>query len=83
MINRTKKLRFIQIILLIFGISIVYFTYNQKEAEKEKPIISKSIKDKMLKENNEFNNKDLFVDVEYAGIDLNGNRYLIKAQEAY
>ena len=81
MIDRKKKLRLIQFFLLFFGLLIIYLTYYNKEIATEQKTISKKIK----KENKEniSEEKDLFFNIEYSGFDLQGNRYLLKSEEAY
>ena len=84
MINRKKKLLAIQLFLLTIGILIIYFTYYKKELDEGNEIISKSIKEKVKKQNKEDSeNNDLFFNIEYTGLDLSGNRYLLKSKEAY
>ena len=85
MMDRKKKLRLIQFSLLITGIFILYLTYYGNEVEIENEIISKSVKEKVkkqIKRDNEDEN-DVFYNIEYSGLDLNGNRYLLKSDEAY
>jgi len=84
MIGRKKKLRITQFFLLIFGIFIIYLTYYNKETN-EKPIVDKSIKEKIEKESKKSDSKndDIFLNIEYNGLDLNGNRYVLKSEEAY
>jgi hypothetical protein len=84
MIDRKKKLKFIQFFLLFFGLLIIYLTYYNKEESIEENIISKSINDKVKKKpsNDSSENKDIFFDIEYTGLDLNGNRYVLKSEEA-
>jgi len=84
MIDRKKKLRITQFFLLIFGIFIIYLTYYNKETS-EKSIFNKSIKEKIEKEFKESSSKndDVFFNIEYNGLDLNGNRYVLKSEEAY
>ena len=82
--NRKKKLLTIQLFLLTFAILIIYFTYYKKELGEENEIISKSVKEKVEQQNKENSeNSDLFFNVEYSGLDLNSNRYLLKSKEAY
>ena len=85
MIERKKKLKFIQLTLLILGILIIYFTYYGKEKNVQKEIISKSTKKKIEKQILEEDSVsgDLFFDVTYTGFDLNGNRYALNSEEAY
>tara|TARA_B100000886_G_scaffold336891_1_gene296528 strand:- start:3098 stop:3706 length:609 start_codon:yes stop_codon:yes gene_type:complete len=84
MIDRKKKLRLIQIGLLVIGTLIILFTYfNQNETSNEK-IVSKEKQEKIKKqlENNNTENSDVFYNIEYSGLDLAGNRYILKSKEA-
>ena len=78
MIDRKKKLRLIQFFLLFFGLLLIYLTYYNKEEKIEPQIISQEEKPKGSDED-----KDLFFNIEYSGFDLQGNRYSLKAEEAY
>ena len=74
--DRKKKLLLIQASLLILGVLIIFHTYSGKNPiNKEK--ISQTIEGAAdpLKGNT-------FFDIEYSGIDLSGNRYIIKSEEA-
>ena len=84
MTERKKKLRLIQIGLLIVGTLIIIFTYfNQNETSDEK-IVSKETQEKIKKqlENSNTENSDVFYNIEYSGLDLAGNRYILKSKEA-
>jgi len=81
MIDRKKKLRLIQFFLLFFGLLIIYLTYYNKEIATEQKTISKKIKKKNKENISE--EKDLFFNIEYSGFDFQGNRYLLKSEEAY
>lgn len=85
MTERKKKLRFIQLFLLIFSLLILYLTYYNKSGDKDQEIISKSIKEKvdLQSENSLSDNNDIFFNIEYTGLDLNGNRYILKSDEAF
>ena len=85
MIDRKKKLRFFQFFLLVFGIAIIYATYYDQNSETDTEIISKTNKEKIKKqsEGKISDKKDIFFNVEYTGLDLNGNRYNLKSEEAY
>ena len=85
MIERKKKLRLIQLSLLVFSLVILYFTYYNKSNERDEVIISKSVKDKIEQQVNEDKSKDgdIFFNIEYTGLDLNGNRYILKSEEAF
>jgi hypothetical protein len=79
-VERKKKLRLFQAILLIVGIIIIFITYtdkglflNKKINQKATPLIENETTDQ--KEN-------IFYNIEYSGLDLAGNRYIIKSKEA-
>ncbi len=80
-----KKLKFIQFFLLIFAITIIYITYYKKDLAIDEEIISQSTKEKLEKQRKEGSSDegDIFFNVEYKGLDLNGNRYLLQSEEAY
>ena len=81
--NRKKRLRLIQGSLLVLGLLIIFFTYSLKRQDYKESIISeetqKEIKKNFTKNANE---GDIFYDISYNGIDLSGNRYVIKSKEA-
>ena len=79
--NRKKKIRLAQFILLFFGLLIIYLTYYNKEISLDQNIKSEKIEQKNSE--NISQNKDLFFNIEYSGFDLQGNRYSIKSVEAY
>ena len=86
MINRKKKLRFVQLFLLIFSLLIIYLTYYNRSNDDKDEIISKSIKEKVTKQSQDKlsdTKNDVFFNIEYTGLDLNGNRYILKSKEAY
>ncbi len=82
--NRKKKLRIIQSLLLISGIIVIFFTYLKTNEDIDKILISEErqekIKKQLLDEKN--TSVDVFYNIEYSGLDLNGNRYNIKSKEA-
>ena len=83
---RKKKLKFIQITLILFGFIIIFFTYSKNfQKDQGKEILSKDAKIKITKEldskkNTSEGNK--FFNIEYSGFDLSGNRYILKSKEA-
>ncbi len=81
--DRKKRLRLIQIGLLILGLLIIFFTYSIKRQNYNENIISKETQ-KEIKKNLARNNDegDIFYDIAYNGIDLSGNRYVIRSKEA-
>ena len=84
MIERKKKLRIIQLSLLIVGSLIILFTYTGNKNKKETTLISKSAQEKIEKQlaENELDS-DIFYNIEYSGLDLSGNRYILKTKEAF
>ena len=80
MIERRKKLRIIQFSLLIFALIIIYLTYYNKETNNTDLANSEQVK-KALTDNDK-DTSDLFFNIEYSGLDLRGNRYLLKSEEA-
>ena len=85
MIERKKKLRLVQLTLLIFGILIIYTTYYNKNLNLDKKIISKKTEEKVKKQTTDkkLEKGDIFFNVKYSGLDLNGNRYILNSEEAY
>ena len=81
MINRKKKIITIQLFLFISGALILIYTYfwvNNKQDlsnQKEQVKINQQSLDPT-------SNKDIFYNIQYSGIDLSGNRYIIKSKEA-
>ena len=82
MIDRKKKLRIIQIALLVLGTITIFFTYYANNNETENKIVSKVKRDE-IKDLSSENDKDVFFNIEYSGLDLAGNRYKLKSEEAF
>ncbi len=78
--DRKKKLKLIQISLLFLAFLIIYYTYYNKADEEKNKIVSTNVQDSSSKISEAI---DTFTNVEYTGLDLNGNRYLLKSKEAY
>ena len=84
MINRKKKLRYIQLTLLIIGTLIILFTYSNINRTSEEKILSKTMQEKIKKQlSEETKDGDIFYNIEYSGLDLAGNRYSLKSKEAF
>ena len=85
MIERKKKLLLIQLSLLIFGILIIYFTYYYNKSSDLDEIISSTNEQSIKKQlnNKDLEKGDIFFNIEYTGLDLAGNRYSLKSEEAY
>ena len=83
MIDRKKKLRLYQAIFLFIGLIIIVFTYTKKNNSKQNEIISKNLQKKIEKqiEDQEIDGKNIFYNVKYSGLDLEGRRYSITAKE--
>ena len=82
MINRIKKLRLIQFSFLVTGILIIFFTYSANEFFSREEILPQETQEKIKKLNNQQVNDDIFFNIEYSGLDLAGNRYILKSKKA-
>jgi hypothetical protein len=83
MMNRKKKLRLTQLILLVLGVLIISFTYFDSKKSSKYNIVSKETQDKIKFQISNQNQEDnVFFDIEYSGLDLNGNRYILKSERA-
>jgi len=78
MTPRKKKLLSIQLIIFLSAITLLYITYysNNNTIDKNQNPDLALTKEDIKTENNTFEN------IEYKGVDLNGNRYLIKSELA-
>ena len=81
MINRKNKIRFIQILLLIISVIIIFSTYFINEKPKNIIITSKE-KERLQNISKQTENADIFYNIKYSGLDLAGNRYVLTSQEA-
>ena len=82
--ERKKKLRFLQLILLLAATLIIVFTYSKRDNELQDKIISKKTKKKIQKQiASQSEDGDIFFNIEYTGLDLAGNRYILKSEEAF
>ena len=76
---RKRRLIVIQLILLSLAIILFYFFYYQNVDKDE---TSQTTKVEIEKTNNLDDNASFFENVEYKGIDANGNRYLLQSSTA-
>jgi len=78
MTRRKKKLLSIQLIIFLSAITLLYITYysNNNTIDKNQNPDLALTKEDIKTANNTFEN------IEYKGVDLNGNRYLIKSELA-
>ena len=82
--ERRKKLKYIQLSLLILGSLIIFFTYWDKQKFIKEKIISSETEKKIEKQFAEKTLEgDLFFNISYSGFDLAGNRYVLKSKEAF
>ena len=75
-----KKILIIQILIFIFAISLLFTTYYTDELVENVLEVKKPIKSKVITKNS--SNSNTFEDIQYKGIDLNGNRYIIDSKFA-
>ena len=77
---RKRKILLTQLSLLFFGILIIFYTYSDKKYSSEEVIIPKEIEKQIT---GPASDGDVFINIEYSGFDLAGNRYVLTAKEAY
>jgi len=83
MISRKKKIILAQSFLLFAGLIILLFTYLNFNNKSSNKIFSKKIKSEIDKKiNSESEEGNIFYDIEYSGLDLSGNRYILRAKQA-
>ena len=82
--ERRKKLKIIQLCLLSIGVLTLIFTYSDKISFKKDLItqeLKKEIENKTI-DKNESIKGNVFYNIEYSGLDLAGNRYILKSKSA-
>ena len=81
--NRRKKLRITQLLLLVIGTIIIFYTYSNKGNNDKAEIIPSETQEKIKKQiDTNQDQGDTFYNIEYSGVDLAGNRYKLKSKEA-
>ena len=82
--NRKRKILSIQVLIFFIAISLIFFTYVNEDVEKVVKKVEIEPNPQAEEENQKEDEKqsNTFEDVEYKGIDLEGNRYVIKADKA-
>ena len=84
--ERKKKIRIIQFCLLSIGIIALIITYSDKINFKKDELLTRELNKEI--ESNILSKKDnelegnVFYNIEYSGLDLAGNRYIIKSKSA-
>jgi len=82
--SRRERLRIFQILFLITGVSVIFFTFLQSNKFQKEQIISDNLQktiDKEISKQNS-NQDSTFYNVKYSGLDLEGNRYTISSKKA-
>ena len=68
---------------MVLGVLIISFTYFDSKKSSKYNIVSKETQDKIKFQISNQNQEDnVFFDIEYSGLDLNGNRYILKSERA-
>ena len=84
--ERKKKIRIIQLCLLLIGIIALFVTYSDKINFKNKDLLTrelnKEVENNMLADKESDIEGNVFYNIEYSGLDLAGNRYIIKSKSA-
>tara|TARA_Y100000591_G_scaffold278801_1_gene257022 strand:+ start:443 stop:1042 length:600 start_codon:yes stop_codon:yes gene_type:complete len=80
--KRKKRILTIQIIIFSVAMLIIFFTYYGKNDFSEKKNKSELIQEQSKDESSSDPNINTFENIEYKGIDLNGNRYVIMSEKA-
>lgn len=83
--DRKKKLRIVQLCLISIGILTLVFTYSDKINLKKRSSTAQELKkevDDNMVNNKENANGNVFYNIEYSGLDLAGNRYILKSKSA-
>ena len=80
--SRKKRLRLIQFSLLIIGSLVIFFSYYHNKFADDEKIIQAEEKKLIEKKIQGDTQGDVFYDIEYSGIDLSGNRFILKSEKA-
>jgi LPS export ABC transporter protein LptC len=76
--KRKKKVLLLQVLIFISAACLLYFTYYNKNSSNN----AAQTKPLLIKEKEEKKGSSSFENIEYKGVDLNGNRYVIRSEEA-
>jgi hypothetical protein len=76
-IKRKTKLLVIQFLIFFTAILLIYLTYYQKQDDQ-----TKNFEKNKIIETKTDDKKNFFEDVQYRGVDLNGNRFVIESKTA-
>ncbi len=78
--KRRRKILIIQILIFVLASSLLFMTYYTNESVDNTIKVEKPIKSKI--EAKDSSTSNVFEDIQYKGIDLNGNRYIIDSKFA-
>ena len=76
---RLNKKILSQIMLLLLGVFIIFFTYFYTDKQKN---VKKTEEKKIAKTNEQIQNKSIFENIQYEGVDANGNEFVINSAYA-
>ena len=83
MTNRKKNILLIQTFIFIIAILLIYYTYGNKGQKVDnRNNISDIAKKKVSEKEEDESQSNTFLDVEYKGVDLRGNRYEVRSEKA-
>lgn len=82
MISRKNKIIIIQFFLFIISGLIIFTTYFKNNNVADKKVISTIDKKKIKLIDPISQEEDIFYNIEYSGLDMAGNRYVLKSKEA-
>ena len=83
MTNRKKNILLIQTLIFITAVLLIYYTYGNKEQRiNSKNNVSGITEERNNKKNENESQSNTFLDVEYKGVDLRGNRYEVRSEIA-
>ena len=85
MMQRKIKLRILQFSLLFIGIIIALFNYiDSDQSSRGNKILLETKKERTVEDlkNSSSDNINIFYNIEYSGLDLSGNRYILNSKEA-
>ena len=84
MINRKEKIYIIQILFLIIGLVILFYTYSNKNSSNvnQTNLITEQDSKKIQNADKDEEGNDVFYNIKYSGLDLAGNRYMLGAKKA-
>ena len=77
-LSKLKKKTVLQLLLFLLGITIIFLTYFSKTIKNQNEEKSKDIS--RIEKFTENENKNIFENLEYKGVDKNGNKFVISSE---